>query len=102
MLNNETKCYNCQLDPNTCYCKCKLEEAEWEYVNQLASDDLRNEFTVLALKKAIYDMEMRLDRERELLALEAEFFAEEEDVYTRHCTYLYGDHDYPVDPNAPY
>lgn len=41
MLNNETKCYNCQLDPNTCYCKCKLEEADWEYVNQLASDDLR-------------------------------------------------------------
>lgn len=94
-MTTERKCYNCSLDPNNCYCKCKLEEADWEYVNQLASEDVRNEFTVLALKKCIYDMEMKLDRERERL-----YFAEEDDdVYTRHCTYL---HDDPVDPNAPY
>ena len=99
-MTTERKCYNCSLDPNTCYCKCKFDDvADWEYVNQLASEDVRDEFTVLALKKCIYDMEMKLDRERELLALEAGYFAEEEDMYTRHCTYL---HDDPVDPYAPY
>lgn len=100
MINNETKCYNCSLEPNTCYCKCKFDDAaDWEYVDQLAPEHVRDEFTVLALKKCIYDMEMKLDRERELLALEAGYFAEEEDVYTRHCAYL---HDDPADPNAPY
>lgn len=92
-MTTERKCYNCSLDPNNCYCKCKLEEADWEYVDQLAPDHVRDEFTVLALKKCIYDMEMKLDRERELLALEAGYFAEEEEPESfadqYHITMLY-------------
>ena len=61
MLNNETKCYECTFNPSTCMYKCRIPDETWEFVSQFASEETRNEFTLLALKKAVYDLERHLD-----------------------------------------
>ena len=130
MLNNETKCYNCVLNPHTCLYRCGLAKEDCDYIrdNKGVSQEvaiLAARCTKLALQKAIDDM-TDLQNEIRTLELELQTLLElgvtnadyqdiisllqagyeivdrkykDDDVYTRHCTYL---HDDPVDPNAPY
>ena len=130
MTTNETKCYNCVLNPHTCLYRCGLAKEDCDYIrdNKGVSQEvaiLAARCTRLALKKAIDDM-TDLQNEMRTLELELNTLLElgvtnadyqeiisllqagyeiidrkykDDDVYTRHCTYL---HDDPVDPNAPY
>ena len=130
MLNNETKCYNCVLNPHTCLYRCGLAKEDCDYIrdNKGVSQEvaiLAARCTKLALQKAIDDM-TDLQNEIRTLELELQTLLElgvtnadyqdiisllqagyeivdrkykDDDVYTRHCTYL---HEDPVDPNAPY
>ena len=130
MTTNETKCYNCTLNPETCLYRCCLPEENWKYLrdNKGVSQELAilaARATKLALQKAIDDL---TDLQEEIRTLELELntlielgitdadYQEitsllqagyerlvykygDDDVYTRHCTYL---HDDPVDPYAIY
>ena len=130
MTTNETKCYNCVLNPHTCLYRCGLAKEDCDYIrdNKGVSQEvaiLAARCTRLALKKAIDDL-TDLQNEMRTLELELNTLLElgvtnadyqeiisllqagyeiidrkykDDDVYTRHCTYL---HDDPVDPNAPY
>ena len=104
MATNERKCYNCVCDPNTCLYRCGLAKDDYDYLrrNKGVSQELAilaARCTKLALQKAIDDM---TDLQNEIRTLELEIIDRkygDDDVYTRHCTYL---HDDPVDPYAPY
>lgn len=104
-MTTERKCYNCTLDPNTCLYRCGLAREDWDYLsrNKGVSQELAilaARATKLALQKAIDDM-TDLQNEIRTLELELKTLLElgDDDVYTRHCTYL---HDDPVDPYAIY
>lgn len=132
MLNNETKCYNCVLNPHTCLYRCGLAKEDCDYLmhNKGVSQELAilaARATKLALQKAIDDMtdlaneirtlELELNTLIELGVTDADYqeitsllqagyeiidrkYGDADDVYTRHCTFLY--HDDPADPDAPY
>ena len=119
VLNPHTCLYRCEL---------AKEDCDYIRDNKGVSQEiaiLAARCTKLALKKAINDM-TDLQNEIRTLELELETLLElevknadyqeiisliqagkeivnskykDDDVYTRHCTYL---HDDPVDPNAPY
>ena len=105
-MTTNTKCYNCVLNPNTCLYRCGLAKEDCDYIrdNKGVSQELAilaARCTKLALKKAIDDM-TELQDNISLLQAGYEIIDrkyKDDDVYTRHCTYL---HDDPVDPNAPY
>lgn len=121
--NNERRCYNCALNPNTCLYRCGLDAEDWDYLrrNKGVSQELAilaARATKLALQKAIVDM---ADLQNEIRTLELELktlldlevadadyqemmsllqaayeivdrkYGDDDDVYTRHCTYLHDD-----------
>lgn len=131
MTNNERKCYNCTLEPNSCLYRCGLAKEDYDYLrcNKGVSQELAilaARCTKLALQKAINDMtelqneirtlELELKTLLELGITDADYqeitsllqagyelidrkYGDDDDVYNRHCTFLYNE---PVDPYAIY
>lgn len=105
-MTTNRKCYNCTLNPETCLYRCCLPEEDWKYLrdNKGVSQELAilaARATKLALQKAIDDL-TDLQENTSLLQAGYEIIGHkygDDDVYTRHCTYL---HDDPVDPYAIY
>lgn len=92
-MTTNTKCYNCVLDPHTCLYRCGLAKDDHDYLsrNKGVSQELAilaARCTKLALQKAINDM---TDLQNEIRTLELELIDRQDDVYTRHCTYLHDD-----------
>ena len=122
VLNPHTCLYRCGL---------AKEDCDYIRDNKGVSQELAilaARCTKLALQKAVNDM-TDLQNEMRTLELELNTLLElgvtnadyqdiisllqagyeiidrkykDDDVYTRHCTYLYGNPVHPVDPNAPY
>lgn len=116
-MTTNTKCYNCVLNPNTCLYRCGLAKEDCDYLmyNKGVSQELAIK---LALKKAIDDLtdlqneirtlELELNTLIELGITDADYqeitsllqagyeiinkkYGDDDDVYTRHCTYLHDD-----------
>ena len=74
MATNETKCYNCVLNPHTCMYRCGLVGDAWEFVRRdicCETHDLKERCRRLAHQKAVTDW-TELEAEIQFLELELE------------------------------